>query len=246
MLNSLHIENLAVIKRIDVDFSSGFMALTGETGAGKSIIIESINLLLGAKADKELIRTGESSAMVSGVFSSLTAFARELLTENGVSADEDGNILIQRTISAHGRSTVKINGRTVTLAVLRAVGPALVSIHGQSDTVALTDNSHQLELIDVYAKNTEILEKYKEAFSKLEKLRREIREISEKEHERERLSEILAYQIKDIDSYSLHDGEEEELVERKLKIKNSEKITKNAGFVFKALKGSEMEAFLFS
>ena len=245
MLNSLHIENLAVIKRIDVDFSSGFMALTGETGAGKSIIIESINLLLGAKADKELIRTGESSAMVSGVFSSLTAFARELLTENGVSADEDGNILIQRTISSDGRSTVKINGRTVTLAVLRAVGPALVSIHGQSDTAALTDNSRQLELIDVYAKNAEILEKYKESFSKLEKLRREIREISEKEHERERLSEILAYQIKDIDSYSLHDGEEEELVERKLKIKNSEKITKNAGFVFKALKGSEKGSVSF-
>lgn len=245
MLNSLHIENLAVIKCIDVDFSSGFSALTGETGAGKSIIIDSINLLLGAKADKELIRTGESSAMVSGVFSYITSSAREILSENGVCADEDGNILIQRAVFTDGRSTVKINGRAVTLTVLRAVGPALVSIHGQSDTLALTDNSHQLELIDLYAENAGLLEKYRQSFSNLEKIRREIRELSEKEHERERLSEIYAYQIKDIDSYSLYEGEEEELVERKLKIKNSEKITKNAGFVFKALKGSEKGSVSF-
>ena len=246
MLLSLHIENLAVIKNINIDFTSGFMVLTGETGAGKSIIIDSIGLLLGAKADKELIRTGESTAMVSGVFSCDSQKAQALLTDSGISFGDDGNILVQRTISADGKSTVKINGRTVTQTVLRSIGPALVNIHGQSDTAALLDSKNQLDLIDVYAGNEELLEEYAEAYHALEKIRGEMRTITEKEQERERLSEILAYQIKDIDSYSLHDGEEEEeLVERKLKIKNSEKINKNAGFVFKALKGSEKGSVSF-
>lgn len=245
MLLSLHIENLAVIKKIDIDFTQGFMVLTGETGAGKSIIIDSIGLLLGAKADKELIRTGETSAMVSGVFSSGSEVALRALAEFGIVPDDEGNILIQRTVSADGRSNIKINGRAVTQLVLRTVGPALVNIHGQSDTAALLDSKNQLDLIDVYAGNEEFNKKYAEAFGALEKIRGEIRTITEKEHERERLAEILAYQIKDIDSYSLHDGEEEELVERKMKIKNSEKINKNAGFVFKALKGSEKGSVAF-
>ncbi len=245
MLLSLHIENLAVIKNINIDFTPGFMVLTGETGAGKSIIIDSIGLLLGAKADKELIRTGESSAMVSGVFSCDSDAALKILTDAGISIDDDGNILVQRTVSADGKSSVKINGRTVTQLVLRSVAPALVNIHGQSDTAALLDSKNQLDLIDVYAGNEELLKEYADAYHTLEKIRSEIRTITEKEHERERLAEILKYQINDIDSYSLHDGEEEELVERKLKIKNSEKINKNAGFVFKALKGSEKGSVSF-
>lgn len=245
MLLSLHIENLAVIKNVNIDFTPGFMVLTGETGAGKSIIIDSIGLLLGAKADKELIRTGEITAMVSGVFSCDSPVALGLLTDSGISPDDDGNILVQRTISADGKSTVKINGRTVTQLILRSIGPALVNIHGQSDTAALLDSKNQLDLIDVYAGNEELIKEYAEAYNTLEKIRGEMRQITEKEHERERLSEILAYQINDIDSYSLHDSEEEELVERKLKIKNSEKINKNAGFVFKALKGSEKGSVSF-
>ena len=245
MLISLHIENLAVIKCIDIDFFDGFMAMTGETGAGKSIIIDSINLLLGAKADKELIRTGESSAMVSGVFRNLSEATYDILRENGVSDDGEGNILIQRTVSADGRSSIKINGRTVTLTVLRDVASALVSIHGQSDTAALSDENYQLNLIDMYAGTEALISEYKEHFSRFEKIRQEKRELMAKEHERERLSEILSYQINDIDSYSLHDGEEEELVERKMKIKSSERILKNAGFAFKALKGSEKGSVSF-
>lgn len=245
MLNSLHIENLAIIKCIDVDFTAGFVAFTGETGAGKSIIIDGINMILGAKADKELIRTGETSAMVSAVFSKLDKSTLSVLDENGVSADDDGNLLVQRNLFSDGRSNVKINGRAVTLSVLRNIGPKLVNIHGQSDTADLVDTSKQLELVDRYCSNGELLEKYRESYQNLENIKRQIKEISEKENERIRLSEILSYQISDIDSYSLHDGEEEELVERKLKIKNSEKITKNAGFVFKALKGSEKGSVSF-
>jgi DNA repair protein RecN (Recombination protein N) len=245
MLLSLHIENLAVIKCIDLDFSSGFMVLTGETGAGKSIIIDSINLLLGSKADKELVRHGETVAMVSGVFSSLSENTVGILAENGINPDEEGNLLIQRTVSQDGRSVIKINGRTVTLALLRAIAPSLVNIHGQNDTAALTDSNNQLEFIDLYAANGQILSEYKAIYEELEGVRRKIRDISEREHERERLSEILSYQINDIDSFSLHDGEEEELVDKKLKIKNSEKISKNAGFAFKALKGSEKGSVAF-
>ena len=245
MLLSLHIENVAVIKNIDIDFRDGFTALTGETGAGKSIIIDSINLLLGAKADKDLVRYGECAAMVSGFFTDLSARSLELIGEAGVSADEDGNILIQRTVFADGRSQIKLNGRTVTLGILKAITPALVNIHGQSDTAAITDPRRQLELIDVYASNDALLSEYKSAFSELESVRRRISDIKKQETERARLLEILEYQINDIDALSLHEGEEEELVDKKLKIKNSEKITKNATFVFKALKGSEKGSVSF-
>ena len=239
MLRSLHVENIAVIKQIDVDFSEGFVALTGETGAGKSIIIDSINLLLGAKADRELIRTGETFAMVIGLFSDLSKSSKALLSEVGVSVDEDGNILIQRTVFSDGRSQIKINGRAASLSHLRIIAPSLISIHGQSDTHAITDSKKQLELIDLYSHSENLLIEYENAYAVLEGIRRRIEEIKIKETERERLSEILEYQIKDIDSLVLHDGEEEELIDKKLKIKNSEKISKNASFAFKALKGSE-------
>ncbi len=245
MLSSLHIENLAVIKSIDIDLSAGFMALTGETGAGKSIIIDSIGLLLGEKADKELIRTGESSAMVSGVFTELNENAASAIEESGIKTDDDGCLLIQRTICADGRSTVKINGRAVTLSILREIGPKLINIHGQSDTSALTEPKNQLGMLDIYSSNSELLSEYSAVYLELEGIRREIKEISEKEHERERLCEILRYQVDDIDACALHDGEEEELIDRKLRIKNSEKLTKNAGFVFKALKGSEKGSVAF-
>ncbi|MBE6644429.1 MAG: DNA repair protein RecN [Ruminococcaceae bacterium] len=245
MLLSLHIENLAVIKCIDIDFPNGFIVLTGETGAGKSIIIDSINLLLGAKADRDLIRTGENSALVSGVFCDLSDEVKRLLSESGIQCAEDGNILIQRSFSLDGKSSIKINGRSVTLVVLRAVAEKLVSIHGQNDTFAIADSKNQLELIDLYASNEELLCEYRLKYSKLEEIRLNLRELLKKEQERERLCEILQYQINDIDSYGLYDGEEEELVERKLKIKNSEKLLKNLNFVFKALKGSEKGSVSF-
>lgn len=239
MLLSLHIENIAVIKKLDVDLSRGFTAITGETGAGKSIIIDSIGLLLGAKADRELIRTGESFAMVSGLFTDLTPTMRSALDEASVAVDEDGNILIQRTVFADGRSQIKLNGRSVTLTVLRQISRLLVNIHGQSDTAAITDSANQLSLIDLYASLDGVLSEYSEAYNAYTEVKERLYDITKKEAERERLIEILEYQIKDIDSLSLKDGEEEELIDKKLKIKNSEKITKNAGFVFKALKGSE-------
>ncbi len=239
MLVSLHIENVAVIRSTDVDFKAGFMVLTGETGAGKSIIIDSVNLLLGAKADKELIRTGSDELMVSGLFSCLSNTVLSGLSDAGVSADEEGNILIQRSVSRDGRSVIKINGRTVSLTVLKAVTPLLVSIHGQSDTRDLTDPVRHLRILDTYAECGELSERYSELYRALSEVRRKKSDAEQKQKESERLKEILEYQIKDISSLSPRSGEEDELIEKKLKLKHREKINRHADFVFKALKGSE-------
>ena len=239
MLVSLHIENIAVIKSVDFDFDRGFMVLTGETGAGKSIVIDSINYLLGGKAERELIRSGAESAVVSGLFSDLSPRVASALSDVGIEPSEDGELLIQRTLNAQGSSRVNINGRAVSLSVLKAVTPHLVNIHGQSDTAALVNSKNHIELLDVYANTAPVLEEYGIAFSKLEKIRREISEVQEKASAGERMREILEYQIRDIDSVGLHPGEEDELIDKKIKIKNSEKIIKNSEFVFKALKGSE-------
>ncbi len=245
MLLSLHIENIAVIKSVDVDFSNGFIALTGETGAGKSIILDSINLLLGKKAERELIRHGESRAMVSGLFGNLSESSRRTLDSFGVPIDEDGCVLIQRSIGTDAHSSVKVNGRSVSLSVLRGISASLVAIHGQSDTLALTDAERQLDMLDVYADNSAYLSEYSEAYRTLLDVRSEIKSLREKEGERERMIELLRYQISDIDSANLRPGEEDELFDKKVKLKNSEKISKNAGFVFKALRGSEKGSVSF-
>ena len=239
MLHSLHIENIAVIKQVDLEFSNGFMVISGETGAGKSIIIDSINLILGAKSDKDLIRHGESTAMVSALFTDLSELTVLQCAEHGIVLDDEGSLLIQRSISQDGRSGVKINGRAVNLAVLKQIAPGLVSIHGQTDTGVLSDVEKHIDLLDIYASSSSLLSDYRTIYYDLEKIRRNIDDLIAKEAERERMKEILSYQIKDIDSAKLHEGEEEELVDKKVKIKNSEKIIKNSEFAYKALKGSE-------
>lgn len=239
MLLSLHIENIAVIKSVDFDFTPGFMVLTGETGAGKSIIIDSINLLLGGKGDRELIRSGENYAMVSGLFGELSVSTCEKLSELGIYPDDDGNILVQRTLGVDGKNKVIINGRTVSLSVLKGIMPYLVSIHGQSDTQNLFNSKNHIELIDIYAGCEQLLAEYRSLYLELESVRREKDELVKRAREGERIKEMLQYQIKDIESANLRSGEEEELIEKKIKIKNSEKIIKNSEFAFKALKGSE-------
>lgn len=239
MLLSLHIENIAVIKCIDFEFSNGFMVLTGETGAGKSIVIDSINLLLGAKAERELIRTGAEFATVSGLFGELSVYTLSKLSELGVAPDDDGQIMLQRTVTTDGRSRIYINGRSVALAVLKSIAPYLVTVHGQSDTAALIDSKNHIELLDVVAGCGELLERYRASYKNLTEIRKERLDITERMRESERLREILQYQISDIDSVAPYENEEDELVDKKVKIKNSEKITKNSEFVYKALKGSE-------
>ena len=239
MLNSLHIENIAVVKSADIDLGSGFTVFSGETGAGKSVIIESIKLLLGGKFDKELIRHGEDVAMVSALITDLTSSAAKALSECGFSVDEDGAVLIQRSVSRDGKNQIKINGRAAGVGVLKNLMPSLVTIHGQNETNVLADSDSHLALIDIYASNTEILDEYTDVYAEYTRLSRELSDLLEKRAEGARIRDLLVYQIKEIDSMSLHEGEEEELVDKKLRLKNSEKLHKHADFVYKALRGSE-------
>lgn len=239
MLISLHIENVAVVKNVDIDLSSGFTVLTGETGAGKSIVIDSIGLILGAKADRELIRHGEDGLMVSGLFGGLTPGILAEIEDAGVYPDEDGNIFIQRSVSADGRSSVRINGRSVNMLLLKSIAPLLISIHGQNDTRALADVKNHIYLLDIYAKNAALTAEYADEYDELQRIERDIRELARKDSEKLRTLEMLRYQIGDIEDVKPKAGEEDALIEKKLRIKNSERIVKNATFVYKALKGSE-------
>ncbi len=239
MLYSLHVENMAVIRSVDMDFRRGFSAITGETGAGKSVMIAAISLLIGAKAERDIIRTGEMQAQVSGLFGELPDAALRQLAELGVYPDEEGNILVQRTVSREAPSQVRMNGRSVALATLKAVMPEMLSIHGQNDTHALADPESHGTLLDLYAENGEYLKAYREQYDVYERTRREMESLKGQMHERERRMEMLRYQLQDIDAVAPRDGEEEELVDRKVRLKSSERIRKHADFAFRALKGSE-------
>jgi DNA repair protein RecN (Recombination protein N) len=177
--------------------------------------------------------------MVSGLFADLSDKTVTGLSALGIEVPDDGEILLQRTVSQDGKSRAMINGRSISLSMLKNITPLLVSVHGQTDTASLQDSKNHLEILDVYADIGELKNRYQEAFSTLEGIRKEIREVSDKLTESERLKEILQYQIKDIESSNLKEDEEDVLVEKRAKLKNSEKITKNSEYVFKALKGSE-------
>lgn len=239
MLASLHIENIAVIKSVDIDFSVGFSAFTGETGAGKSIIIDSIGLLLGKRADRELIRTGETRAFVSAIFENLSEETVSALAASGIEPDEEGRLMLQRTVQADGHSTVRANGRAITLAVLKEIGPALVNIHGQNDNRMITDKQNQIRIVDSYANAKTALDAYRSVYRELCEVRRSIHEVTMDESERLRETEMLKFQIADIDTLSLKHGEEEKLEEKRSRLRNAEKISKNVSFAYRALKGSE-------
>ncbi|MBR2343417.1 MAG: DNA repair protein RecN [Clostridia bacterium] len=239
MLLSLHIENVAVIKELNVDFSEGFTALTGETGAGKSVLIDSINILLGARAERELIRSGESALTVSGLFGDFSESELSRIASLGTEPDEDGRLYIQRSVGTDGRSQVRINGRMVNLSLLKAISPILLSVHGQSDTTSLTDPAMHGVILDTYASLNTLLAEYSLAFAEYDKIQREIKDITARARESERLREILEFQIKDIEKTGPRIGEEDELLEKKRKLRATEKITKNSELVYKALRGSE-------
>ena len=239
MLLSLHIENLAVIRRLDVDFSGGFTVITGETGAGKSVMIDSLRLLLGAKADKELIRHGEDCAEVSALFGDLAPSLRDELSALDISLDEDGYLLLLRRISSDGKSIAKINGRTVSLSSLKEAAQLLLHIHGQNDTTFLKRVGSELAILDSAAHNGEALSLYKERYRALCEVERKIEKLRMDEAEKSRTIDMLRYQIKDIEEVSPEIGEEERLFDEKLKLKNIEKIAKQTSFAYRALRSAE-------
>ena len=237
MLQTLHIENIAVVKKIDIDFSNGMTVLTGETGAGKSIIIDSLNLISGSRADKEMIRSGESRAEVSAVFSNIDEVTEFKIRDLGFEC-EDGAILVSRTISSTS-STARVNGSPVTLAMLKKLSSLLFGIHGQNDNALLLDSKNHLNILDIYANNNELLSDYLVKYQNVEKLRKKLRELSDDVREQARLSEILKFQINDIDSVNLKKGEEQTLEALIVKLRSLERINKACSLVQRALEGGK-------
>ncbi len=241
MLRSLQIKNIAVIRSADIEMSGGFIALTGETGAGKSIIIDSIGLLLGSRAPRELIRTGEERASVTALFEAPASGTLGLLDEYGIEC-ADGNLLLTRTVSSDGKSSARINGQTVTQAMLREVGKRLISIHGQHDNQMLMQKSSHIRLLDAYAETAEKLAGYAAIYSELRLTEKELESEKSDEAGKMRMRDMLTYQINEINGAKLKAGEEEELVSERGRLQNAEKIAKQTDFAYRALYASEKGA----
>ena len=245
MLKTLYIENVAVIRKTDIDFADGFSVLTGETGAGKSILIDSIGFLLGRRGGRDLLRSGTDRATVSALFSSIDPATAGRLAEIGIEPDEGGEVLIERSLTAEGRTTARANGRPVNLSMLKSVGDLLVNIHGQSDTHTLTEKKNQLSILDGYAGNEALNAEYSAVYGQLSSVRNAIKEISTEEAARLREIEMLRYQISDIEALSLREGEEEKLSEKKKRLKSAERIAKQTGFAYRALRSAEKANVLY-
>lgn len=241
MLTSLQINNIAVIRDACIEPGSGFTVLTGETGAGKSIIIDSIALLMGSRAPRELIRSGESRANVSAMFENVGKPTLELLDSYGIPC-EDGGVLLSRSVSADGRSAARVNGQSVTQTMLREIGRTLITIHGQHDNQRLMQKGYHIRLLDAYADNGEALAKYRAVYDKWRQAKTELEQLRRDEAEKMRLRDILEYQIKEIDAAKLKEGEEQELSSERLRLQSIEKIKKQTDFAYRALHGSEKGA----
>ena len=201
MLNSLSIKNIAVIDNLEINLKKGFNILTGETGAGKSIIIDSINMILGMRADRELVRHGAEYAFVQAVFDA-DGRVIEFLLDNDIDT-EDGQIIITRRITSDGKSTAKINGCAVTLGMLRDTADMLVNIHGQHDNQALLNPSKHILFLDEYAENETLLSEYKAKYRHINNLKAELSANSADEQEKLRRMDLLKYQINEITSAKL-------------------------------------------
>lgn len=223
MLSNLYIENIAVIEKTSIDFKKGLNVMTGETGAGKSIVIDSINAVLGNRTSKELIRTGASSAFVSAEFTNLSEKAIAVIYEAGFEL-EDGELLIQREISTTGKNKCRINGRPATVSTLKEIGVQLINIHGQHESYELMSPELHISYIDKLAGLESEIEAYQEVYKKYKKLSAELKKATVDESERERKIDLLKYQIDELEGADLRDGEYEELNEQKAVLQNSEKI----------------------
>ena len=221
MLQLLHIENIAVIEEADITFDGGFNALTGETGAGKSIVIDAMGAVLGQRTSRDLIRTGANKAFVSAVFTGVPPLAA--LSECGL-APEEGELLIQREIYADGKNACRISGRPVTVAQLRRIGNSLLNIHGQHDGQQLLDEEQHGAYLDSYGRVEGYLETYAACFEAMEATRRKLKSLQMDEAEKERRLDSLNFQIGELERAELRPGEEEALLQRRNLLRNSEKF----------------------
>lgn len=235
MLSLLHIENIAVIEQADISFDKGFNVLTGETGAGKSIVIDAISAILGQRAYRDMIRTGTSKASVRAIFTKVPNFP--WFEENGV--EYDGETVIQRDIFLDGKNVCRVNGTLVTVAILHKLGIQLINIHGQHDSASLFDEENHLRFLDAFADNGGLLADYREKFAAVSELRRQIDRMTMDEGEKLRRMETLKYQIAEIEKADLKSGEDEVLEQRRKLLQNSEKLSQGLEEASEALLGGD-------
>ncbi len=238
MLRELSIHNIAIIKEEQVPLGKGMTVLTGETGAGKSIIIDAVGLIMGERASKELIRGGEAKAMVSALFEDVSEQVKETASALGIEA-EDGTLLFQRDITDKGGSTARINGRTVPLSIMRELAAKLVSIHGQHTGETLLNEETHIRFLDAFADVAEEKEAYKLCYEDMLAITKRIHAIRHDEQEKARTIEQLRFQIKDIDAVNPKEGEEDELKQKRTKLQNAEKIAKHSKLIYRALYQNE-------
>lgn len=225
MLENLTINNVAVIEAADIFFAGGLNVLTGETGAGKSIIIDSLNAVLGERTSRDLIRTGCDKASVTALFSGVDdPEISSLLEEMGVETEEDGSLVISRTISADGKNTCRVNGAPVTVSMIKKLGCLLINIHGQHDSQSLLNSRSHLGFVDAYGCTDGLLEEYRAAYGDWKACRKKLDLAQTDDRERERRLEILEYQMEEIEKARLTPGETEELRARREFYRNSEKV----------------------
>ncbi len=238
MLRTLDIENIAVIEKASVDFSPGLNVLTGETGAGKSIVIDSINAILGERTSKELVRHGCDNAYVSAYFDDIPETVSKKIAEIGYELD-DNALLLSRKISANGKSACKINGKSATVSMLKEVGTLLVNIHGQHDSQALLNPDYQYQYIDMMFSDNSIFQAYKASFKDLITARRKLKALAMSESDKDKELELLDYQIKELEDADIKIGEREELNQRRALISTAEAITNALNLSLQTINGDD-------
>ncbi|MCD7796911.1 MAG: AAA family ATPase, partial [Clostridiales bacterium] len=239
MLKTLDIENIAVIEKTSVEFSGGLNVLTGETGAGKSIVVDSINAILGERTSKELVRHGAQNGFVSAYFDTVGSSACKKLEDLGFDMDDDGGILLSRRIGANGKSVCRINGKTATVSMLREIGALLVNIHGQHDSQALLDPKEQYRYIDMLLDDKKIIDEYRASFKELLHIRKRIKALAADEDAKRRELELLDYQIDELESADIKKGERDELSARKKLITQSGKISEALNNIIMLISGDD-------
>lgn len=241
MINQLSIKNVAVIDKLSVDFHNGVSVLTGETGAGKSIIIDSINMILGERANKELVRYGQEKAVVQAVFNAPESVIK-ILEDNDIDI-EDGEIIVSRQITKDGKSSARINGMAVTLNLLREISDGLINIHGQHDNQALLTPARHVVFLDAYAENEEYITAYREILSKKREIEKKTAELQMNEQEKSQKIDLLEYQVKEIKNAKLSPNEEDDLNRQREIYQNAEQIANSVNEAYSNLySGDNMQS----
>lgn len=240
MLSQLSIENIAVIRHAEIDFKDGFHVFTGETGAGKTILINAINMVLGGRTSKEIIRTGETYARAAALFTDIPCETAAVIEELGYPV-QDAQILVQREMDSNGKGGCKIDGRPATTGLLRAICSMLIDIHGQHDNQELLSAEKHMAFLDSFGDYPQVLSDYKSAYEKMTACREKLEAMQMDESYKLQRMDILQFQLKEIGDADLKDGEEETLAEQQKRIKNAERITEALGRIYDLLQGGEAQ-----